>query len=108
MTDDNLQIELDEETSNQLEAARGLMMYQDDGEVPSNESVIERAIAFYLEEHDVVRGHSRTEVETPSLDTARNRGPLGIGEDYPDTMDRGVPDPEKPFSWQRGGGFYVV
>jgi len=31
MTDDNLQIELDEETSNQLEAARGLMMYQDDG-----------------------------------------------------------------------------
>ncbi|WP_226043546.1 hypothetical protein [Natrinema sp. DC36] len=80
MTDDNLQIELDEETSNQLEAARGLMMYQDDGEVPSNENVIGRAIAFYLEAHDVVRSDGEDKTNDSTNDFLSGRPPGSLPE----------------------------
>lgn len=54
-SDESTQIELDEPSAKQLEAARGLMAYQNNGEVPSDENVVQRALAFYLDEYDVVR-----------------------------------------------------
>ena len=66
MTDGATQIELDEELSEQLEAVRGLMMFQNCGEIPSDQNVIERVIAFYLGEHDIVRSDDTSKSGSPA------------------------------------------